>query len=321
MIINVFVAFVLDSLFGDPRIRAHPVRLIGSMLNFYERVLYRMKKKFFGGLLLVLWAIATVFVVTIGLQWLLRFFSLPFGVNVLLIALLFFLFCNRDMVGEAKAVARYIDEESIEEARKRAARIVGRDTENLGKKELIRATVESVAENIVDGFTAPLFYLVLGGMPLAYIYKTVNTVDSCFGYRNERYERFGKVGARLDDLLNFIPARLNGFFVLCAAGFRSDVFRSMIRYSKAHPSPNSGVSEAGFAGYLGLSLGGPSTYGGVEKFKPWIGEDKLGEKEKEDPDLILRAVSFYWKTATLTLVLHLTALFLLELPLLFRPPG
>jgi adenosylcobinamide-phosphate synthase len=321
MIFNVVAAFVLDSLFGDPRIRAHPVRLIGSMLYFYERVLYRMQKKFFSGLLLVLWAIGTVFAVTLGLQWLLPFFSLPFGVNVLLIALLYFLFCNRDMVGEAKAVYRYLERDRIEEARNRAARIVGRDTENLGKKDLIRATVESVAENIVDGFTAPLFYLVLGGMPFAYIYKTVNTVDSCFGYRNERYERFGKFGARLDDLLNFIPARLNGFFILCAAGFKRDVLRSMIRYAGAHPSPNSGISEAGFAGYLGLSLGGPSTYGGVEKFKPWIGEDKLSEEEKEDPALILRAVSFYWKAVSLTLVLHLTALYLLELPLLFRPTG
>jgi adenosylcobinamide-phosphate synthase len=198
---------------------------------------------------------------------------------------------------------------------------VGRDTEHLGKKDLIRATIESVAENLVDGFTAPLFYLVLGGMPLAYIYKTVNTVDSCFGYRTERYERFGKVGARLDDLLNFIPARVNGFIILCAAGFGKQVLRPMIRYSRAHPSPNSGISEAGFAGYLGLSLGGPSTYGGVEKFKPWIGEDRLSEEQKEDPALILQAVSFYWKATTLSLVLHLTTLYLLELPLLFRPAG
>jgi adenosylcobinamide-phosphate synthase len=321
MILNVVAAFVLDSVFGDPRIRAHPVRLIGSMLYLYERVLYRMQKKFLGGLLLVLWALGTVFAITLGLQYLLPFFSLPFGVNVLLIGLFFFLFCNRDLVGEAKAVCRYLEMDRIEDARKRAARIVGRDTENLGQKDLIRATVESVAENIVDGFTAPLFYLVLGGMPLAYMYKTVNTVDSCFGYRSERYERFGKFGARFDDLLNFIPARLNGFFILCAAGFRRDVLRSMVRYARAHPSPNSGISEAGFAGYLGISLGGPSTYGGAEKFKPWIGEDRLGEVEKEDPDLILRAVSFYWKAVTLTLVLHLAALFLLELPLLFRLSG
>jgi adenosylcobinamide-phosphate synthase len=195
-------------------------------------------------------------------------------------------------------------------------RIVGRDVEDLERAEIIRAAVESVSENIVDGFTAPMVYLAIGGVPLAYAYRTVNTIDSRFGYRSESYERFGKAGARLDDVLNFIPARINAACLFFASGFRPRVLRSMLRFGRKHPSPNSGISEAGFAGYLGMALGGPSRYGGVLKHKPWIGSDALSGAELENTRLILRAIGLYWRTVGVTLFLFLALMALLRLPLL-----
>jgi adenosylcobinamide-phosphate synthase len=321
MVINIVIAFILDLFIGDPSFKAHPVRLIGGLLSFLERRLYPMKKKILGGLLLVLVSLLVVVGIIAGLWYLAPVFNLPLGVNVVLIILLFFLFCNRDMVREARAVYRLLEQGNMSAARERVGRIVGRDTARMGTGEIIRATVESIAENVVDGFTAPLFYLLLGGLPLAYGYKTVNTVDSRFGYRNERYERFGKAGARLDDGLNFIPARLNGLFLFAASGFSRSVLKTMRRDGRLHPSPNSGIAEAGFAAYLGLALGGPSRYGGTVREKPWIGENMLSRDGLEDPRLILKAVMLYWRVVVVTLFAGLAALTLLRLPLLFALEG
>lgn len=318
MLINVTAAFILDLIIGDPVFRYHPVRLIGSMLSFYGRFFYRFRRKLFGGFSLVLSSLLTVFFVTLFLEYIKRFLYLPVSINILTVGLIYFVFCNRDMIREAKSVYFCLKEKDIEKARLRVARIVGRDTKQLDERGIIRAAVESIAENIVDGFTAPLFYLCIGGVPLAYIYKTVNTIDSLFGYRNEKYERFGKIGARLDDLLNYIPARLNLFFLFCAAEFRGDVFIKMKVHGKRHPSPNAGISEAGFSAYLGVALGGHSLYGGVQKEKPWIGENKLDRDELKDPGIILKAVALYWRVVTVTLITFLAALYLLNLPVVFR---
>jgi adenosylcobinamide-phosphate synthase len=321
MTINVLIAFLLDLIMGDPPIRAHPVRLVGGMLNMFERCFYPMKRKFIGGLLLVICSLCSVFAVMLGLWYVMSLFTLPFSINVVLIVLLFFLFCNRDMIREARTIHRYLVQDSLDKARKQVGRIVGRDTENLDTRDIIRATVESVAENVVDGFTAPLFYLLVGGAPLAYLYKTVNTIDSRFGYRNERYGSFGKAGARLDDVLGFVPARLNALFSICAALFNRDVYRTVRRHGKSHPSPNSGIAEAVFAGYLGMALGGPSQYRNREKQKPWIGENRIAERELCDPVLILRAIKLYWRIVTVTLVVGLAAFSLLNLPLVFGLRG
>jgi len=317
MLLNVLIAFFLDTLLGDPVFRAHPVRLIGSLLTFFERIFYPLRWKVIGGLFLIVSALIIVFFVTLGLNWLNRFFTLPFSINVITVLLLYFLFCNREMVRKARLVCHTLQDGDLERARERVGRIVGRDTAGLDTRGIIRATVESVAENIVDGFTAPLFYFLVGGIPLAYVYKTVNTIDSRFGYRSSRYERFGKIGARLDDVLNFIPARINGFIVYCASGFRAKVLESIFSEGRKHPSPNSGISEAGFSACLGLRLVGPSSYGGVIKQKPWIGEDSLKESELEDPGIILRTVSLYWRTVYITLFLFLASGVLLRLPLVF----
>jgi adenosylcobinamide-phosphate synthase len=317
VLLNLIIAFFLEALFGVPAFRAHPVRLIGSLLSVFERAFYPLRWKLLGGVLLVFSSIATVFIVTVVLSLAGRFVVLPFSIDVLTVAMLYFLFCNREMVGEARSVHRALADGDLERARARVSRIVGRDTGSLDEKGIIRAAVESVAENVVDGFTAPLFYFLIGGVPLAYVYRTVNTIDSRFGYRNLRYERFGKAGARLDDAMSFIPARLNGLFLYFASGFRARVLETMVRDGRRHQSPNSGIAEAGFSAYLGIRLGGPSTYGGEREDKPWIGVDRLNERERGNPELILRAVGFYWKTVYTTLFLSAAALLLLRLPLFF----
>jgi len=318
MLINILLAFFFDILIGDPVFLFHPVRLVGFMLTSYEKLFYRLRFKIIGGLLLVLSALLTVFFVIYILDYIKQFLYLPFSINVVSILLIYFIFCSRDMTKEARSVYTNLREGNLEKARASVSRIVGRDTNTLDEKGIIRAAVESLAENVVDGFTAPLFYLIIGGIPLAYVYKTVNTIDSLFGYRNRKYERFGKIGARIDDILNYIPARLNSFFILCASQFKKDVFMCMKVYGRKHPSPNSGISEAGFSGFLGLSLGGDSIYEGEQKMKPWIGVNRLSPRELEDPLIILKAVSFYWRVVCITLIAFLIALYLLNLPIIFK---
>jgi len=315
VIINICIAFLLDLALGDPAFRYHPVRIIGDMLSTLEKRLYRLKNKIFGGLILVIISISSVFFITAIFEYLKRFLYLPFSINILTIALIYFLICNRDMIKEAKSVYRCLIEDDIEQARIQVGRVVGRDTNHLDKGAIIRATVETLAENIVDGFTAPIFYLAIGGIPLAYIYKTVNTIDSMFGYNNEKYEKFGKIGARFDDVLNFIPARLNFFFLLIATKFDKRIFNTMIKYGKKHPSPNSGISEAGFSGALGIALNGPVYYGGKLKEKPWIGENRLKPDELDDQKIILNAISLYWKVIIVTFITFLIIIYLLKLPI------
>ncbi len=314
MIVTIVAAFILDFFAGDPAVRFHPVRLIGGMLSVYERLCYPMKNKFIGGLLLLLLSLATVFAATLSLELVKPFLSLPFSLNILAMALIYFLLCNRDMVRSAKAVYRCLENEDIRDARDKVSAIVGRDTGELTEAQIIKAAVESLAENVVDGFTAPVFYLILGGIPSAYMYKTVNTVDSRFGYRNDRYERFGKAGARLDDILNFIPARLNFFFILCAAGFKKKVFSTMIKYGRRHPSPNSGIAEAGFAGILGITLGGNLSYGGRVREKPVLGD---ADSREITPDLIPTACALYWRVVAITLCFYLAGVLFFRLPLVF----
>jgi adenosylcobinamide-phosphate synthase len=314
VIINLVAACIIDFFAGDPVVKIHPVRIIGGMLSVYEKAFYRIPEKLIGGLLLVTVSLLTVFVITLFLEFLKPFLEFPFSLNVLSVILIYFLLCNRDMVRASRRVYRSLVSGDIHEARTRLARIVGRDTEELTQPQIIKAVVESLAENIVDGFTAPVFYLILGGVPFAYMYKTVNTIDSRFGYRNVRYERFGKIGARLDDILNFVPARLNFFFILCATGFRKRVFRTMVRYGRHHPSPNSGIAEAGFAGGFGIALGGDMYYGGSLHIKPVIGE---ADTREITPELISEACALYWRVIAVTLCFYLAAVLFFKLPFVF----
>ena len=165
----------------------------------------------------------------------------------------------------------------MEQARFKVGWIVGRDTQRLDEREVTRATVETVAENIVDGIISPLVYFAIGGAPLAFLYRAVNTLDSMVGYKNDKYLYFGRVAARVDDVFNYVPARLTGVLLVIAAfllGYNAKGAAKMIwRDAAKHPSPNSGIAEAGVAGALGVRLGGLNYYGGVASQRAYMGDE------------------------------------------------
>lgn len=228
-------------------------------------------------------------------------FSLSGGVAAVVGIVLFIYLASttlalRGLISSARLVMKAVERNDLTGARKNLAMIVGRDTEKLDKKAVLRATIETVAENLSDGVIAPLFYLLIGGLPLAFAYKAINTLDSMVGYKNERYLRIGWASARLDDLANYIPARITGLAIVAACflyrlarreanaskvntasrlspalSAAADSFKIMRRDGRNHTSPNSGVPEAAMAGGIGVRLGGPSTYGGEVVEKPYIG--------------------------------------------------
>ncbi len=286
------LAFLLDLAIGDPRWLPHPVRFIGAAIAGLEVVLRKVFRRPAGeraaGVLLVLLIIIPAFAVTAAIvlaATLHRSDPAALAGSAVLVYLTSTTIATRDLVDSARLVIDAVLNRDIVSARQRLSMIVGRDTQHLSEEAVLRATVETVAENISDGVIAPLFYLAVGGLPLAMTYKAVNTLDSMVGYKNDRYLHIGRASARLDDVANFIPARITGLlvvfavFLLTLAGKAKrplmDARRAltvMLRDGRKHSSPNSGIPEAAVAGGLGVVLGGPSTYGGIIVEKPYIGE-------------------------------------------------
>jgi adenosylcobinamide-phosphate synthase len=213
-------------------------------------------------------------------------------------------FAWRSLGDEAVAIYRLLDAGRLEEARRALSLIVGRDTRQLAEPEIIRATVETVAENAVDGGLAPVFFALLGGPAAAAFFKAASTLDSMVGYRNDKYRELGLVSARLDDVLNFIPARVALLLIplaAAAAGLRPlAAFRIGLRDHAKHPSPNSGWSESCFAGALGVQLGGPATYGGQPSFKPLLGDPG---RSLERPDILRARRLLFWIAGIIVLAL------------------
>lgn len=286
------LAFALDLLIGDPRWLPHPVRLIGRAINTMEKLLRRAGASFSAeravGVVLVLVIVVPVYLLTSVIVLMLN--RLSDQVSILagtagLVVLTATTIATQDLLRSAGLVISSIREGNLETARKHVSMIVGRDTAELPEQGVLKATIETLAENLSDGIVAPLFYLALGGLPLAMAYKAVNTLDSMVGYKNERYRYFGWAAARVDDVANFLPARITGLIIAvsaflhaCVKGKANSVavlhrsFSIMARDGRKHPSPNSGVPEASMAGALGVTLGGPSRYGGVLSDKPVIGD-------------------------------------------------
>jgi adenosylcobinamide-phosphate synthase len=286
------LAFALDLLFGDPRWLPHPVRFIGSAISAMERFLRRVAASPGGeraaGIVLVLSIVAPVYFLTGVLVLLLNRYSEQVSVlggTVVLAALTATTIAAHDLLEAAGLVISSIREGSLESARKHVSMIVGRDTAGLSEQGVLRATIETLAENLSDGVVAPLFYLAIGGLPLAMAYKAINTLDSMVGYKNDRYRYFGWAAARVDDAANYLPARITGLIIAVSAFFTAfakgaakggAVLRRslaiMARDGRKHPSPNSGVPEASMAGAIGVTLGGPNYYDGLLSEKPVIGD-------------------------------------------------
>lgn len=272
------LAYLIDLLLGDPRQITHPVILIGRWISACESRVYLrchtpLKRRIMGALV-VLSTVAVSYCATWGLVRLacLAHPALGWAAATWLIATTI---AQKSLTQAADKVRLALQQGQLESAREFTQQIVGRETKSLDESELVRATVETVAENTVDGVTAPVFYALLGGAPLAMAYRAVNTLDSMLGYKNERYIDFGWAAARLDDLANYIPARLTGVVVPLGAGLRwAGVIRTaqtIVRDAKKHPSPNSGIPEAGFAGALDVTLGGRNVYAGKVSCRALIG--------------------------------------------------
>ncbi|MEW5766426.1 MAG: adenosylcobinamide-phosphate synthase CbiB [bacterium] len=270
------MAFLIDLGIGDPHWMPHPVRTIGRIIERGEglsRSLFLSEKK--AGICLTLFVVGMVY----GLTHLLLFLSLGFSsflYHLVNVGLIFTTLSVRSLGEAGLGVYRALERGGLSQARSQVATLVGRDTGALNEAEVVRAGVESVAENTVDGVIAPLFYAFLGGAPLALAYKAINTLDSMVGYKNERYAQFGWASAKLDDLANFIPARIAGLILPLAAGLTGQAgirsVKTILRDRKNHPSPNAGIPEAAVAGALGVQLGGLNYYQGLPSARPLIGD-------------------------------------------------
>jgi adenosylcobinamide-phosphate synthase len=293
-------AFTLDIILGDPHYLPHPVRWMGKVIERLEPPLRRIhfNLTFCGVLYAVVLILGT---------WLLTFLVLaaayrvhPILNTLLEIILIYYCLSIRSLYDAAMEVEQCLLQKRVQVARKKVAMIVGRNIDNYKEDGLARATVETVAENLVDGVTAPLFFAAIGGAPLALAYKMTNTLDSMVGYKNQTYQQFGKAAARIDDVLNYLPARLTVPIIALAtqilSGYGDRSLKTAVCEGNNHASPNAGYSEAAFAGALALKLNGPNYYNGQLVDKPYIGV-RFGktstEHIKKACDLMMLS-SFLW---------------------------
>ncbi|QGG46892.1 adenosylcobinamide-phosphate synthase CbiB [Heliorestis convoluta] len=276
------LALLIDLFLGDPRWLPHPVVAMGKLISSLEKKLYLQKSKqekpqalYWRGALLSLIVVITTFLITTlvvtiaqALGTLLATFIAALLLGIALAA--------RSLAGAALEIKDLLEQGNLAEARRKLSYIVGRDTEQLDESEIVRATIETVAENTVDGITSPLFYAFILGVPGAYAYKAINTLDSMIGYRSERYLWFGRFAAKLDDIANYLPARLTGLSMIVGAALLGYPIKAMIRTwqrdAASHPSPNSGIPESVVAGALGVQLGGLNYYKQVPSQRATMGD-------------------------------------------------
>lgn len=271
------VGWLLDLCVGDPARLPHPIVWFGKAIAFGEHSLNKSSHRKLKGALLAIFLIVGVFVLTWCLRWLLSSIGLatawplPDLMVVLLDAIIiFYCLAGTTLIREVRAVFLALDR-SLDEGRAQVARIVGRDTSELSAQEVRTAALETLAENLSDGVIAPLFWLLLLGTPGMLAYKMVNTLDSMIGYKTERYRAFGCIAAHIDDVANYIPARLTALLMVLASG-RLSLLKFVWCNGCNHASPNSGYPEAALAGILDCRFGGPHYYFGELFEKPYIGE-------------------------------------------------
>lgn len=312
-LLALMLAGVLDQIFSDPRVAWHPICLIGNLISWTEtwtRPLFPKSKggERAAGVYLVIFVLLVATAVPSAISF--GLYRLHPAAGVLAEGvLLYFTFAAKSLERESMAVFHALENEGLEAARRSVSMIVGRDTEHLTEDGVIKAAVETVAENTSDGVIAPLFYALIGGAGLAYFYKAVNTMDSMVGYKNDRYQYYGTAAARLDDLVNLIPARLSALLMMAAyvpvkmsrkwQGEQVQpigaVWRVYRRDCHAHASPNSAQTESVMAGVLGVQLAGDASYFGIVHHKPTIG-DAVRQAERAD---IVRAAALM-KAAAMT---------------------
>ncbi|MFB6467360.1 adenosylcobinamide-phosphate synthase CbiB [Cytobacillus sp. Hz8] len=287
---SITLAYFLDKLVGDPPTWPHPVKWFGRMISFLEKRWNRGSRRKLKGFLLLVSMLLLVAGSTSALVW--YGYHIHPGVGMVLEAILIAAtIAEKSLKEAALEVYEPLENGDIEEARVKLSYIVGRDTDTLEEGEIVRGTVETVAENTSDGITAPLFWAFIGGAPLALVYRLVNTCDSMVGYKNERFMDFGFASAKLDDLLNLIPSRLTGFFMLLMNQPKYFNWKQswgiLVRDARRHPSPNSGWGEAAVAALLGIQLGGINYYKGIISIRAKMGEPMVDLEREHIMESIL----------------------------------
>lgn len=308
------ISFILDLWWGDPRYFPHPVVGMGKLISWLDQRLVDWIKRMKWNLVDHVWRIRLIglsFPVIIGggvfvaawiVVWIAEAIHPWFGI-VTEALLIWTTIAPKGLSEAGWRIYDALKENDLSKARTALSMVVARDTEQLDEAEIVRGGVETVAENIVDAVVSPLFYAALGGAPLAMAYRAINTLDSMVGYKNERYLHLGWASARMDDLANFVPARITiipmllSFFVLRLHPLRA--LQTCWKDAKLHPSPNSGIPEALMAGALGIRLGGNNTYGGVVSKREYIGEEVVPKSAEH----LLISVHVLWWTSIWTLVL------------------
>ncbi|SCY94642.1 adenosylcobinamide-phosphate synthase CbiB [Alkaliphilus peptidifermentans] len=296
--------YFLDLLLGDPQNFPHPVRFIGKLISSLETYLYNEKSEkaqLLMGVILTVIVVATSYITTYII--IKAAYTLHFALGIIItIAFSYTVLATKSLGDEGKKMLQALQNNDIVKARHQLSYIVSRDTNSLTKEEIVRGTVETIAENISDGIIAPMFYLTIGGAPLAMAYKAINTLDSMVGYKNSRYLYFGKASAILDDIVNYIPARLSVLFIAIGGLLTGESYIDSLKMAKTqgrnHSSPNSGYPEAAVAGALMIQLGGPSKYFGKIIDKPTIG---IRIKPLE-PHVILKTIKLMYAASFVGLV-------------------
>lgn len=304
-LLPLLIGWTADKLFGDPRWLPHPVVAMGKIIAWGEKRLNKGNKRMMKGALfstiLILSSFLIVFFIIKGLDYLSPYLSILFSSVVV-----FFCLAGKTLIDEVRNVFVAVDS-SVEEGRKQVARIVGRDTSALSPQQIRTAALETLSENLSDGVIAPLFWFILLGVPGMFAYKMVNTLDSMIGYKSDRYKQFGCWAARIDDVANYIPARLTSLLMIVVSG-KISLLSFVRKFGSQHASPNSGYPEAALAGILDCRFGGSNVYFGQLVEKPYIG---YNDKELTYTDLKI-AVRVNIRTEILMVLAVCVDLFLLS---------
>ena len=301
-IIAFVLGFFLDLIVGDPHWLYHPVRIIGALISLLEKIFLGDKKKetdtkdinkkIATGLLTVIIVLTLTLIICSLLVVGAYFINIYLGLFIEVI-MTYFILATKSLKVESMKVYKALEKSTLEDARKAVSMIVGRDTENLSKEGVVKAAVETVAENTSDGVIAPMIFTCIGGPILGFLYKAVNTMDSMIGYKNDRFLYFGRVAAKLDDIVNFFPSRISALLMILASllGGKNYSFRNAIKIFKRdrynHASPNSAQTESVCAGALNVRLAGDASYFGKVVKKPYIGDD-IRSIERDDIKRICR---------------------------------
>ena len=303
----IVAGFILDLIFGDPHWLPHPICLIGNLIGFLEKNLRRLLAPgktalLLGGALMVVIVLSLSFAVPYAVLMLAEQVNpwLRFALETIMFYQIFATKCLRD---ESMKVYTALNNNDLEDARVKLSWIVGRDTKELTTEEVTKGAVETVAENTADGIIAPMFYMFIGGAPLAFLYKGINTMDSMVGYKNDKFLYFGRCAAKLDDVANFIPARITGILMILASYFlnmnAAGAWKIFWRDRYNHLSPNSAMTESVTAGALNIQLGGDHYYFGKLVHKDTIG-DNIRPVVAED---IVAVNNLLYMTAVISLLL------------------